>query len=206
MSYSNAVSNNGKVEKHSVVVTSDVYLDLVLLKLFSVNHGFGFVGFCFKVHLDFTLCYFFNSKSCVAYFQVYQRCRSLGIILEHHPLLFMKDPRYTSRQEIQLNFSEEMHTVCFGRYYPYCGVIDLTNGFMTPWRIKLLSLETDYMLSASEILHDVGKKYFSSPLMFTNAKVAMSVRTPLCNESELPFILKIHTWSERFSPNLRLWV
>lgn len=37
MSYSISFSNNKKVEKHSIVVTSNVYLALVLLKLFNVN-------------------------------------------------------------------------------------------------------------------------------------------------------------------------
>lgn len=37
MSYSITFSNNKKVEKHSIVVTSNVYLALVLLKLFNVN-------------------------------------------------------------------------------------------------------------------------------------------------------------------------
>ncbi|KAI2518146.1 vav guanine nucleotide exchange factor 3 [Homo sapiens] len=36
--------------------------------------------------------------------EVYQRCRSLGTILEHHPQLCMKDPLYSSRPGIPLNF------------------------------------------------------------------------------------------------------
>lgn len=49
---------------------------------------------------------------------------------------------------------------------------------MTIERIKLLSVETDCMLSASEILHDVGKNIFLLiVLIFTNAKVGKGIRT-----------------------------
>ena len=101
VSYFITILNNEKLEKHSIVVTSYVSLGLVLLKLFNVPNGFFFFS---EAHLDFTLCYFDNPKSCVAYFQVYQRCRLLGATVEHRPPLFMKDPHYTFRQGIQLNF------------------------------------------------------------------------------------------------------
>lgn len=45
MSYSVTTSKEEKVEKRSIVVTSDVYLDLVLLKLFNVHHGCVFFFF-----------------------------------------------------------------------------------------------------------------------------------------------------------------
>lgn len=93
---------NEKLEKHSIVVTSYVSLGLVLLKLFMVLMALFF--FFLEVHLDLTLYYFHNPKSCVAYFQVYQRCRLLGTTVERRPPLFMKDPHYTFRQGIQLNF------------------------------------------------------------------------------------------------------
>lgn len=38
MSYCISISNYEKVGTHSIVVTSDVYLDLGLLKLFNVNN------------------------------------------------------------------------------------------------------------------------------------------------------------------------
>ena len=50
MSYSITISNNEKVEKHSIVVTSNVSLDLVLLKLFNVNNSFGFFKSAFGLH------------------------------------------------------------------------------------------------------------------------------------------------------------
>ena len=40
VSYFITISNNEKLEKHSIVVTSYVSLGLVLLKLFSVPNGF----------------------------------------------------------------------------------------------------------------------------------------------------------------------
>lgn len=128
MSYCITISNYEKVEKHPIVVTSDVYLNLVLLKLLMLIMA----GF-FQVHLDFTHHCFLHSKSCVAYFQVYQRCRSLGTTLGCQPLLFMKDPHYTSRQGTQLNFWKETHTVCFGRYDLNYSSVAVMNAL---WRFK----------------------------------------------------------------------
>ena len=42
VSYFITISNNEKLEKHSIVVTSYVSLGLVLLKLFNVPNGFVF--------------------------------------------------------------------------------------------------------------------------------------------------------------------
>lgn len=168
LSYCITISKNGKKRKnyrireswrHSIVVTSNVYLDLMLLELFNVNNGFGFFS---QVHFYFTHDHFLNCKSCVACFQVYQRCRSLGTMSEPQPQLSRKDLPYTSRQGIQLNFWEEMHTVCFGRYYPNYHFLRFNGWFIIASRIKLVSLETDCMLSASEILHDVENYMFKS--------------------------------------------
>jgi len=49
VSYFITISNNEKLEKHSIVVTSYVSLGLVLLKLFNVPNGF--VVFFFKKYI-----------------------------------------------------------------------------------------------------------------------------------------------------------
>ena len=103
--------------------------------------------------------------------------RLLGATVEHRPPLFMKDPHYTFRQGIQLNFWEEMHTVCFGRYCSHYSVLDLTDDLLLLGNQSYCLQNWLHAFSFRNFTWREEKYFLLTTLKFTSAEVAVSVRT-----------------------------